>query len=182
MDHTQPARDRAWREYGGTVGRQGARGRVRAGDRRRAGPAATAGGQPPRRPHGRFVHTLLPSGANIIDEMFPGLLNQLVESGAPSCTTTPSCTSCPTVCTGSRRPYSPSPPTRRADRCSRQRSAPGSAAWPTCNPGRLGPCTSRALRTGHAERSVALDGDADLVWQKLRPRRPSGHRAVWACR
>jgi 2-polyprenyl-6-methoxyphenol hydroxylase-like FAD-dependent oxidoreductase len=34
-------------------------------------------------PHGRHVHTLLPSGADIIDELFPGLLNDLVEAGAP---------------------------------------------------------------------------------------------------
>jgi 2-polyprenyl-6-methoxyphenol hydroxylase-like FAD-dependent oxidoreductase len=34
-------------------------------------------------PQGRHVHTLLPSGADIIDELFPGLLNELVEAGAP---------------------------------------------------------------------------------------------------
>jgi 2-polyprenyl-6-methoxyphenol hydroxylase-like FAD-dependent oxidoreductase len=34
-------------------------------------------------PQGRHVHTLLPSGADIIDELFPGLLKELVEAGAP---------------------------------------------------------------------------------------------------
>jgi 2-polyprenyl-6-methoxyphenol hydroxylase-like FAD-dependent oxidoreductase len=34
-------------------------------------------------PQGRHVHTLLPGGADIIDELFPGLLNELVEAGAP---------------------------------------------------------------------------------------------------
>jgi 2-polyprenyl-6-methoxyphenol hydroxylase-like FAD-dependent oxidoreductase len=34
-------------------------------------------------PQGRHIHTLLPGGANIIDELFPGLLNELVEDGAP---------------------------------------------------------------------------------------------------
>jgi 2-polyprenyl-6-methoxyphenol hydroxylase-like FAD-dependent oxidoreductase len=34
-------------------------------------------------PQGRHVHTLLPGGADIIDELFPGLLDELVEAGAP---------------------------------------------------------------------------------------------------
>jgi 2-polyprenyl-6-methoxyphenol hydroxylase-like FAD-dependent oxidoreductase len=34
-------------------------------------------------PQGRHVHTLLPGGAGIVDELFPGLLNELVEAGAP---------------------------------------------------------------------------------------------------
>src|SRR4029453_2438552 len=34
-------------------------------------------------PQGRHVHTLLPGGADIIDELFPGLLHELVEAGAP---------------------------------------------------------------------------------------------------
>jgi 2-polyprenyl-6-methoxyphenol hydroxylase-like FAD-dependent oxidoreductase len=34
-------------------------------------------------PQGRHIHTLLPGGADIIDELFPGLLNELVDSGAP---------------------------------------------------------------------------------------------------
>jgi 2-polyprenyl-6-methoxyphenol hydroxylase-like FAD-dependent oxidoreductase len=34
-------------------------------------------------PQGRHVHTLLPAGAAIIDELFPGLLDELVEAGAP---------------------------------------------------------------------------------------------------
>ncbi|GAA0907335.1 hydroxylase [Virgisporangium aurantiacum] len=34
-------------------------------------------------PQGRHGHTLLPSGADIIDELFPGLLGELVAAGAP---------------------------------------------------------------------------------------------------
>jgi 2-polyprenyl-6-methoxyphenol hydroxylase-like FAD-dependent oxidoreductase len=34
-------------------------------------------------PQGRHVHALLPRGAHIMDELFPGLLNQLVAAGAP---------------------------------------------------------------------------------------------------
>jgi 2-polyprenyl-6-methoxyphenol hydroxylase-like FAD-dependent oxidoreductase len=34
-------------------------------------------------PQGRHIHALLPSGADIIDKLFPGLLNELVEAGAP---------------------------------------------------------------------------------------------------
>jgi 2-polyprenyl-6-methoxyphenol hydroxylase-like FAD-dependent oxidoreductase len=34
-------------------------------------------------PQGRHAHTLLPGGANIAEELFPGLLTELVESGAP---------------------------------------------------------------------------------------------------
>jgi 2-polyprenyl-6-methoxyphenol hydroxylase-like FAD-dependent oxidoreductase len=34
-------------------------------------------------PQGRHVHTLLPGGADAIDELFPGLLDELVEAGAP---------------------------------------------------------------------------------------------------
>ena len=34
-------------------------------------------------PQGRHVHVLLPSGAQILDELFPGILNELVAEGAP---------------------------------------------------------------------------------------------------
>ncbi|MCV7402811.1 FAD-dependent monooxygenase [Mycobacterium fragae] len=34
-------------------------------------------------PQGRHVHTLLPHGARILDELFPGILNELVAGGAP---------------------------------------------------------------------------------------------------
>jgi 2-polyprenyl-6-methoxyphenol hydroxylase-like FAD-dependent oxidoreductase len=34
-------------------------------------------------PQGRHVHTLLQGGADIVGELFPGLLNELVEAGAP---------------------------------------------------------------------------------------------------
>jgi 2-polyprenyl-6-methoxyphenol hydroxylase-like FAD-dependent oxidoreductase len=34
-------------------------------------------------PQGRHVHALLPSGAQILDELFPGILNELVAGGAP---------------------------------------------------------------------------------------------------
>ena len=34
-------------------------------------------------PQGRHIHALLAGGANIVDELFPGLLNDLVEAGAP---------------------------------------------------------------------------------------------------
>ena len=34
-------------------------------------------------PQGRHVHALLPRGAHVLDELFPGLLNELVASGAP---------------------------------------------------------------------------------------------------
>jgi 2-polyprenyl-6-methoxyphenol hydroxylase-like FAD-dependent oxidoreductase len=34
-------------------------------------------------PQGRHVHALLPSGADIVDELFPGVLDELVEAGAP---------------------------------------------------------------------------------------------------
>ncbi len=33
-------------------------------------------------PQGRHIHVLLPSGAAILDELFPGLLADLVSSGA----------------------------------------------------------------------------------------------------
>jgi 2-polyprenyl-6-methoxyphenol hydroxylase-like FAD-dependent oxidoreductase len=35
-------------------------------------------------PQGRHVHALLPRGAHILDELFPGLLNELVAAGAPA--------------------------------------------------------------------------------------------------
>ena len=34
-------------------------------------------------PQGRHVHVLLARGAQILDELFPGLLNELVAEGAP---------------------------------------------------------------------------------------------------
>jgi 2-polyprenyl-6-methoxyphenol hydroxylase-like FAD-dependent oxidoreductase len=34
-------------------------------------------------PQGRHVHALLPSGAQILDELFPGILDELVAGGAP---------------------------------------------------------------------------------------------------
>ena len=34
-------------------------------------------------PQGRHVHALLPRGAHIVDELFPGLLEELVATGAP---------------------------------------------------------------------------------------------------
>jgi 2-polyprenyl-6-methoxyphenol hydroxylase-like FAD-dependent oxidoreductase len=34
-------------------------------------------------PQGRHVHALLPRGARVLDEFFPGLLNELVAAGAP---------------------------------------------------------------------------------------------------
>jgi pimeloyl-ACP methyl ester carboxylesterase len=34
-------------------------------------------------PQGRHVHALLPRGAQILDEFFPGILNELVADGAP---------------------------------------------------------------------------------------------------
>src|SRR6201987_1572083 len=34
-------------------------------------------------PQGRHVHALLPRGARILDELFPGILSELVASGAP---------------------------------------------------------------------------------------------------
>jgi 2-polyprenyl-6-methoxyphenol hydroxylase-like FAD-dependent oxidoreductase len=34
-------------------------------------------------PQGRHVHALLPSGAQILDALFPGILNELVADGAP---------------------------------------------------------------------------------------------------
>jgi 2-polyprenyl-6-methoxyphenol hydroxylase-like FAD-dependent oxidoreductase len=34
-------------------------------------------------PQGRHVHALLPRGAQIVDELFPGILNELVADGAP---------------------------------------------------------------------------------------------------
>ena len=34
-------------------------------------------------PQGRHVHALLPRGAHILDEFFPGLLDELVAAGAP---------------------------------------------------------------------------------------------------
>ncbi len=34
-------------------------------------------------PQGRHVHALLPRGAQVLDELFPGLLNELVAAGAP---------------------------------------------------------------------------------------------------
>src|ERR1700757_1325853 len=34
-------------------------------------------------PQGRHVHALLPRGAHVLDELFPGLLNELVAAGAP---------------------------------------------------------------------------------------------------
>jgi 2-polyprenyl-6-methoxyphenol hydroxylase-like FAD-dependent oxidoreductase len=34
-------------------------------------------------PQGRHIHALLPSGADIVDKLFPGLLDELVEAGAP---------------------------------------------------------------------------------------------------
>jgi 2-polyprenyl-6-methoxyphenol hydroxylase-like FAD-dependent oxidoreductase len=34
-------------------------------------------------PQGRHVHALLPRGAYVMDEFFPGLLNELVDAGAP---------------------------------------------------------------------------------------------------
>ena len=33
-------------------------------------------------PQGRHVHALLPRGAQVLDELFPGLLNELVAAGA----------------------------------------------------------------------------------------------------
>jgi 2-polyprenyl-6-methoxyphenol hydroxylase-like FAD-dependent oxidoreductase len=33
-------------------------------------------------PQGRHVHTLLPGGADIVEELFPGLLTELVDGGA----------------------------------------------------------------------------------------------------
>jgi 2-polyprenyl-6-methoxyphenol hydroxylase-like FAD-dependent oxidoreductase len=40
----------------------------------------------PRRgaPQGRHIHTLLPRGRQILEELFPGLTGQLVDAGAPS--------------------------------------------------------------------------------------------------
>jgi 2-polyprenyl-6-methoxyphenol hydroxylase-like FAD-dependent oxidoreductase len=34
-------------------------------------------------PQGRHVHALLPRGARVLDELFPGLLNELLAAGAP---------------------------------------------------------------------------------------------------
>src|ERR1700751_2236346 len=34
-------------------------------------------------PQGRHVHALLPRGAQILDELFPGILSELVTGGAP---------------------------------------------------------------------------------------------------
>ena len=34
-------------------------------------------------PQGRHVHVLLPRGAQILDELFPGFLDELVADGAP---------------------------------------------------------------------------------------------------
>jgi 2-polyprenyl-6-methoxyphenol hydroxylase-like FAD-dependent oxidoreductase len=34
-------------------------------------------------PQGRHVHALLPRGAHVLEELFPGLLNELVAAGAP---------------------------------------------------------------------------------------------------
>jgi 2-polyprenyl-6-methoxyphenol hydroxylase-like FAD-dependent oxidoreductase len=34
-------------------------------------------------PQGRHIHTLLPGGADIVDDLFPGLLNELIQAGAP---------------------------------------------------------------------------------------------------
>ena len=34
-------------------------------------------------PQGRHPHVLLPRGAQILDELFPGILNELVADGAP---------------------------------------------------------------------------------------------------
>ena len=34
-------------------------------------------------PQGRHVHALLPRGAHILEELFPGLLDELVAAGAP---------------------------------------------------------------------------------------------------
>ena len=35
-------------------------------------------------PQGRHVHALLPRGAQILEELFPGILNDLVAGGAPA--------------------------------------------------------------------------------------------------
>ena len=34
-------------------------------------------------PQGRHVHALLPRGAQVLDELFPGLLKEMVAAGAP---------------------------------------------------------------------------------------------------
>src|SRR5947209_2123533 len=36
-------------------------------------------------PQGRHVHALLPRGARVLDELFPGLVAELVAAGAPVC-------------------------------------------------------------------------------------------------
>jgi 2-polyprenyl-6-methoxyphenol hydroxylase-like FAD-dependent oxidoreductase len=35
-------------------------------------------------PHGRHAHVLVPGGAQVLDELFPGLLDELVAAGAPA--------------------------------------------------------------------------------------------------